>query len=164
MTDVAAFKAANARRWANARLIGSFSAVATHLVSPEAKSRYRAVSAKTGVPGLRRRRSRAGVFAGLDRIAGAGGPLGQGIDSRSGWTGAFQVLGRAAIDALDNCAPYAGHNKDWSIGGLLTKLEEYNGLGYARAVCLLHICGRGPTRYRSGGYVPRQRVQPEHRR
>src|SRR6185437_5117062 len=37
----------------------------------------------------------------------------------------------AAEDALTNCAPFAARWKDWTIGGALTLLEQYNGLGYA---------------------------------
>jgi lysozyme family protein len=37
---------------------------------------------------------------------------------------------RAAIDALQNCPPYAARWKDWTSGGALTLLELYNGLGY----------------------------------
>lgn len=39
---------------------------------------------------------------------------------------------RGAVDALIDCAPYAAiANKDWSISGMLTYLERYNGLSYA---------------------------------
>lgn len=39
---------------------------------------------------------------------------------------------QAAVDALWVCAPYAAkNNKDWSISGMLTYLERYNGIGYA---------------------------------
>jgi lysozyme family protein len=50
MSDLTTLKSANARRWANAKLLRDFSAIARHLVAPDAKERYRAVSAKTGVP------------------------------------------------------------------------------------------------------------------
>lgn len=37
-----------------------------------------------------------------------------------------------AVDALVFCAPFAAiANKDWSISGMLTYLERYNGLAYA---------------------------------
>ena len=40
----------------------------------------------------------------------------------------------AAVDALWYCAPYAAkNNKDWSISGMLTYGERYNGLAYANA-------------------------------
>jgi lysozyme family protein len=41
---------------------------------------------------------------------------------------------QAAVDALWYCAPYAAKvNRDWSISGMLTFLERYNGLAYANA-------------------------------
>ena len=50
MTDLAALKSANAKRWANARLTRNFWSVARHLVTPDARYRYQAVAARTGVP------------------------------------------------------------------------------------------------------------------
>jgi lysozyme family protein len=50
MPDLVTLKSANTKRWANARLLRDFSPVAWHLVSPNAKERHQAVSAKTGVP------------------------------------------------------------------------------------------------------------------
>lgn len=44
--------------------------------------------------------------------------------------GPFKSFVEAAIDALTKCAPKAAQWKDWSAGGTLTILEEYNGLGY----------------------------------
>jgi hypothetical protein len=43
MTDLVALKAANEKRWAQAKLLkpGSFNAVAKHLVDPSAKARPR---------------------------------------------------------------------------------------------------------------------------
>jgi lysozyme family protein len=37
---------------------------------------------------------------------------------------------RGAVDALQNCPPYAAKWTDWSAGGTLTLLELYNGTGY----------------------------------
>jgi lysozyme family protein len=42
--------------------------------------------------------------------------------------GPFKSWEEAAIDALVHCPPHAARNDDWSTGGALTKLEEYNGL------------------------------------
>jgi hypothetical protein len=47
MTDLTALKAANAKRWANAKVTRAFSPVARHLVDSSAKSLYRAIAAKT---------------------------------------------------------------------------------------------------------------------
>jgi lysozyme family protein len=50
---------------------------------------------------------------------------------RGPFTGA-DAFEKAAVDALWYCAPYAARdNKDWSISGMLTYLERYNGLKYA---------------------------------
>jgi lysozyme family protein len=155
MTDIAALKAANARRWANARLTRGFSAVATHLVSPEAaKSRYRAVSAKTGVPwpfiAVVHERECSQDWTGS---LAQGDPWDRVSVHVPAGRGPFKSWEEAAIDALDNCAPYPGRNKDWSIGGLLTKLEEYNGLGYAARGVPSPYLWAGTDQYRSGKYV-----------
>jgi hypothetical protein len=52
-----------------------------------------------------------------------------------------------------NCAPFAARNKDWSIGGTLTKLEEYNGLGYASRGRPSPYIWSGTNQYASGKYV-----------
>ena len=44
--------------------------------------------------------------------------------------GPFRSFYEAAVDALRNCPPFAAKWTDWSIGGALTLLEEYNGFGY----------------------------------
>ena len=44
--------------------------------------------------------------------------------------GPFQSFDEAAQDALCACAPHAASWRDWSAGGTLTILEEYNGMGY----------------------------------
>jgi hypothetical protein len=67
--------------------------------------------------------------------------------------GPFKSWEDAAVDALNNCAPYAGRNRDWSIGALLTKLEEYNGLGYAARGVPSPYVWAGTDQYRSGKYV-----------
>jgi lysozyme family protein len=154
MTDLIALKAANAKRWANAKLTRDFSAVAKHLVSPDAKSRYQAVAAKTGVPwaviAVIHERECSQDWTGSlaqgdpwDRVS-THVPVGRGP---------FRSWEEAAIDALVNCAPYAARNKDWSIGGALTQLEEYNGLGYeARGKPSPYIWS-GTDQYIRGKYV-----------
>ena len=52
-----------------------------------------------------------------------------------------------------NCAPYAARNKDWSIGGALTELEQYNGLGYASRGVPSPYLWAGTNQYKSGKYV-----------
>ncbi|CCE04148.1 conserved hypothetical protein [Bradyrhizobium sp. STM 3843] len=57
------------------------------------------------------------------------------------------------MDALVNCAPHAAHWKDWSAGGALTLLEQYNGLGYARRGVPSPYVWAGTNQYQSGKYV-----------
>jgi lysozyme family protein len=156
MTDLVALKAANEKRWATAKLLkpGTFTAIAKHLLSPDAKRRYQVVSAKTGVPW-------AFIAVAHERECSQGwtGSLAQGdpwnrvsIHVPAG-RGPFKSWEDAAVDALLNCAPYAARNKDWSIGGTLTKLEEYNGLGYAARGRASPYIWSGTDQYISGKYV-----------
>ncbi|MCC8946019.1 hypothetical protein H8A97_13140 [Bradyrhizobium sp. Arg62] len=67
--------------------------------------------------------------------------------------GPFNSWEDCAVDALVNCAPYAARNKDWSIGGVLTLLEQYNGLGYASRGRPSPYVWAGTDQYVSGKYV-----------
>jgi hypothetical protein len=67
--------------------------------------------------------------------------------------GPFKSWDEAATDALVDCAPYLARNKDWSIGGALTKLEQYNGLGYAARGAPSPYVWSGTDQYKSGKYV-----------
>jgi lysozyme family protein len=154
MTDLTVLRSANAKRWANAKPTRNFSSIAKHLVSPTAKPRYQAVAAKTGVPW-------AVIAAIHERECSQDwtGSLAQG-DPWNGISvhvpagrGPFKSWEEAAIDALVNCAPHAARNRDWSIGGTLTKLEEYNGLGYASRGVPSPYLWSGTDQYRSGKYV-----------
>jgi lysozyme family protein len=154
MTDLTALQRMNTQRWANATPTRNLSAVAKRLISPDARSRYQAVSARTGVPWpavavIHERECSQDWTLSLaqgdpwDRIS-VHVPVGRGP---------FKSWEDAAVDALNDCAPYAGRNKDWSIGPLLTKLEEYNGLGYAARGVPSPYVWAGTDQYRSGKYV-----------
>ena len=132
-----ALRGANASRWANAKLTRNFEPVALRLVAPAARARYRSVSARTDVPWaviavIHERESSQDWTRSLaqgdrwDRMS---------VHTPAG-RGPFKSWEEAAIDALVNCAPYPARNKDWSVGGTLTMLEEYNGLGYAARALL----------------------------
>lgn len=156
MTDLAALKAANARRWANMKLTrtGTFAAVAKHLCDPIAKGRYQAVSAKTGVPwafiAVAHERESSQDWTGS---LAQGDPWNRVSVHVPAGRGPFKSWEDAAVDALVNCAPYAARNKDWSIGGTLTKLEEYNGLGYAARGQPSPYIWSGTDQYRSGKFI-----------
>lgn len=152
--DLVALRAANERRWANARLTRNFTTIARRLVAPSAKARYQSVSAKTGVPW-----AAIAVIHERECSQDWTGSLAQGdpwnrvsVHVPAG-RGPFRSWEEAAIDALVNCAPRAARNKDWSVGRTLTKLEEYNGLGYAARGRPSPYIWSGTDQYKSGKYV-----------
>lgn len=67
--------------------------------------------------------------------------------------GPFDTWEEGAIDALLYAPPYAAKNKDWSVAGTLTKLEEYNGLGYASKGIPSPYLWAGTDQYSKGKYV-----------
>jgi len=154
MTDLIALKAANAKRWANAKPTRSFASVARHLVDPGAKARYLAVSAKTGVPwvfiAVAHERECSRDWTGS---LAQGDPWNRVSVHVPAGRGPFRSWEEAAIDALVNCAPHAARNKDWSTGGTLTMLEQYNGLGYAARGRPSPYIWSGTDQYVSGKYV-----------
>jgi lysozyme family protein len=154
MTDLVALKTANAKRWADARLTRNFASVARRLVAADAKSRYQSVAAKTGVPWaviavIHERESSQD----WSRSLAQGDPWNRVSVHVPAGRGPFASWEDAAIDALVNCAPYAARNKDWSVGGTLTKLEAYNGLGYASRGRPSPYIWSGTDQYVSGKYV-----------
>lgn len=152
MTDLVALRAANLRRWNNAKLTRNYTTIARNLV--EAKSRYQSVAMSTGVPWaviavIHMRESSQNWATSLAQ----GDPWNKVSVHVPKGRGPFSSWAEAAIDALVNCAPYAARNKDWSIGGTLTKLEEYNGLGYAAKGRPSPYVWAGTNQYVSGKYV-----------
>jgi lysozyme family protein len=124
------------------------------LVAPEAKTRYQAVQARTGVPW-----PIIAVIHERECSQGWNGSLAQGdpwnrisVHVPAG-RGPFASWEACAVDALVSCPPYAARNKDWTIGAALTKLEEYNGLGYAARGRPSPYIWSGTDQYRSGKYV-----------
>jgi lysozyme family protein len=156
MTDLNALKTANASRWANCKILkpGTFNAVAKHLIAPEAKAHYQSVSAKTGVPwafiAVAHERESGQNFAGS---LAQGDPWNQVSTHVPKNRGPFRSWEEAAVDALVNCAPFAARNLDWSVGGTLTMLEQYNGLGYATRGLPSPYIWSGTDQYRSGKFV-----------
>jgi len=76
--------------------------------------------------------------------------------------GPFNTWEEGAIDALLNAPPYAAKNKDWSVGGTLTKLEEYNGLGYARMDKPSPYLWAGTDQYSKGKYTSDGKYDANH--
>lgn len=166
--QIAALKAANAKRWAamhvKADRIAEFDKTAAKLCAETAKARYQKISAKTGVPwyaiAVIHEREAAGRF---DAQLGQGDPLNQVSIHIPTGRGPFlnhpddppgeDAFYRGALDALIDCPPHASKWQDWSIGGLLTLLEEYNGLGYANMGVPSAYVWSGSDQYVSGKYV-----------
>jgi lysozyme family protein len=152
MADLARLRLANAERWADVRLQRSFTSVAKSLV--EAKPRYLTVSQRTGVPwwfiAVVHEREASQSWKGS---LAQGDPWDQVSTHVPAGRGPFKSWEDAAVDALLNCSPFAGHNKDWTIGGSLTMMEQYNGLGYANRGVPSPYVWAGTDQYRSGKFI-----------
>lgn len=164
--QIAALKAANARRWAamhvKADKIAEFDKTAARLVA--SKTRYQKISTATGVPwhaiAVIHEREAGGNF---NAQLGQGDPLGQVSVHEPAGRGPFlnhpddppgeDAFYRGALDALIDCPPHASKWQDWSIGGLLTLLEEYNGLGYANMGVPSAYVWSGSDQYVAGKYI-----------
>lgn len=154
MVDMAALRALNAERWAAAKPIRNFIAIGKSLVAPPAKTAYMTVEKYTAVPwfvvALIHERESAQRW---DASLAQGDPWNAISIHVPKGRGPFQSWIAAAIDALVNCSPYAARNHDWSVGGTLTLLEEYNGLGYASRELPSPYIWSGTDQYIKGKYV-----------
>lgn len=151
----AAMIAANAGRWKNATVTRpNFAPVAKRLDAAPAKARYQTVEAKTKVPwqaiGVTHEREASQSW---NTQLGQGDPLGRKSVHVPKGRGPFSSWEDGAVDALMNCAPYAGRWNDWSVGGMLTLLEKYNGVGYAARGKPSPYVWSGTDQYISGKYV-----------
>lgn len=156
----------NLDRWNRAKFTRSTQINAQAAKIEANRARYEAVAKKTGVPwdviGVIHYRESSGSFAGVlhngQKIIGTGKkttivPKGRGP---------FKTWEDAAVDALMNCAPYAGKNKDWSIAGTLDLLERYNGLGYRNKGLSSPYLWAGTDQYAKGKYVADGKFDPNH--
>ncbi len=154
MANIEVLKQRNAERWAKAKLTrtSEFVPVAKRLVA--AKARYKAVEARTGVPwyfiAVTHEREASQRW---DRQLGQGDPLNKVSTHVPKGRGPFATWEDGAYDALVNCAPFAARNKDWSIGGLLTITERFNGEGYANMGVPSPYIWAGTNQYVKGKYV-----------
>jgi lysozyme family protein len=152
MNKLALLKDANAERWSRAVLTRDFALPSHRLLA--ARARYQAVSAKTGVPwfiiAVIHEREASQDWAGS---LAQGDPWNRVSVHVPAGRGPFQSWEEAAVDALVNCTPHAARWQDWSAGGALTLLEQYNGLGYASRGVPSPYIWSGTDQYRSGKYV-----------
>jgi lysozyme family protein len=154
--NIASLIAANAKRWQAMHITPALGptldSVAGRLVA--AKSRYEAVSAKTGVPWfviavIHERESSQSWRASLAQ----GDPYDRVSIHVPRGRGPFSSWEAAADDALVHCPPFAARWKDWSAGGALTLLEEYNGLGYAARGIPSPYVWASTDQYHHGKYI-----------
>jgi lysozyme family protein len=136
MVDITQLKKTNGARWKAAQITASLvpviDKVAARLVVATAKTRYQNVATTTKVPWfiiavIHEREASQSWKANLAQ----GDPWNKPSIHVPKGRGPFSSWEEAAVDALKNCEPYAAEWKDWTAGGALTLLEEYNGLGYA---------------------------------
>jgi lysozyme family protein len=154
MIDLNALTAANAQRWAKAKLTRKTQSdsIAFHLF--QAKKRYRAVEAKTGVPwaviAVIHEREASQNF---NTQLGQGDPLNEMSTHVPKGRGPFRTWEDGAVDALALCHPYLAKHTDWSLAGTLTALETYNGIGYAVRGLPSPYLWAGTDQYKSGKFV-----------
>lgn len=151
-------KTANQNRWDACHISAdkgpAFKQVADRLTAPAAVNRYKAVEKLTGVPWwfiavVHEREASQNWNTQL----GQGDPLNRKSIHVPKGRGPFSTWEDGAVDALVSCAPYAAKNKDWSIGGALSMLEQYNGLGYASKGLPSPYIWAGTDQYVAGKYV-----------
>ena len=162
MVDLVALAARNAVRWQAAKLTRGpeFGPVAQRLV--KAKARYQAVEVKTGVPWfviavIHERESSQNWSMSLAQ----GDPWSSISTHVPKGRGPFPSWEAAATDALGVCHPYAARWKDWSVGGTLCLLEQYNGTGYAGRGLPSPYIWSGTDQYVKGKYVSDGVFDPE---
>lgn len=154
MANIPALVIANQARWNNAKLtrLPEFNNVAKRLVA--AKGKYKAVEQRTGVPWfvvavIHEREASQSWSANIAQ----GDPWNRRSVHVPKGRGPFKSWDDAADDALLNCSPFAGKWKDWTAGGAMALLEQYNGLGYAAKRLPSPYCWSGTDQYQRGKYV-----------
>jgi lysozyme family protein len=175
--NIAQLEAVNAHRWSvmhiKASRLAGFNSAAQRLCAIDAKARYQGVSDRLLAAGyyavpwwfiaIVSEREYGGPPI-WDKQLGQGDPLDQvSVNVPKGMgpylshptdvTPGNDAWTRCCLDVLINQAPFPVKWTDWSIGGVLTLFEEYNGLGYAmRGVPSAYVWS-GSDQYVSGKYV-----------
>jgi len=145
MANIPALIAKYGALWEKAKILPArakeVAAVAARLVAPDAKGRYQLISTATGVPwwviAVIHEREASQNFS---KQLGQGDPLNAVSRHVPRGRGPFlnhpndppgqDAFYRGAVDALQNCPPFAARWKDWTPGGTLVLLVLYNGTGY----------------------------------
>lgn len=158
IVDPHALKEKNSERWSKMHVdhvvSPLFDRIAERLCALGAKMHYEAVSAKTTVPWfviavIHEREASQSWAANLAQ----GDPWDRVSTHVPRNQGPFRSWNDAAINALERTPPYASHWGDWSAGGALSLLEDYNGTGYAARGLPSPYVWAGTDQYKSGKYI-----------
>lgn len=165
MVDLNALTRANADRWAKAKLTREAEFTRPARVAVANKGRYLAIARSAGMPDI------AWVFIAVSHYRESSQDFSKSLAQGDPWNavsrnvpagrGPFKSFEDAAVDALAKCSPYAARLKDWSIGGMLTNLERYNGIGYAAKGKPSPYIWSGTNQYEKGKYVRDGVYDPE---
>ena len=158
MISISELKAKNSERWRDMQIVpdlaNQVNKVAAQLVAEGAKERYLKVADETDVPWfivavIHEREASQSWKANLAQ----GDPWNKVSIHVPAGRGPFDNWEEAADDALENCAPFAAEWDDWSVGGSLVLLEEYNGLGYAARGLASPYIWASTDQYKRGKFV-----------
>lgn len=127
-----------------------------------AKDRYVAVSDRTNVPWfiiavIHERESSQSWSANLAQ----GDPWNRVSVHVPKGQGPFASWEDAAVNALTRSPPFASRWTDWTSGGALTLLEEYNGLGYYKHAIPSPYVWSSTNQYHKGKYIADGHFDPE---
>lgn len=152
--DINTLYEANAKRWAACSITRGPEYHTPVERIQAAENRYKRVQAMTGVSWVfvactHYRESNLNFNTQL----GQGDPLGAVSTHVPKGRGPFSTFEDGCYDALVNCAPFAARIHDWSLPDMLTILEMYNGLGYARRGVPSPYVWSGTDQYTSGKYI-----------
>lgn len=165
MIDLNTLTRANADRWSKAKLTRGPEFAKPAKTAVANKERYLEIASRSGMPDI------AWVFIAVSHYRESSQNFSDSLAQGDPWNrisvhvpagrGPFASFEDAAVDALVKCSPYAARLKDWSIGGTLTNLERFNGLGYASKGKPSPYVWSGTDHYEKGKYVADGVYDPE---
>lgn len=157
-----ALKVANAQRWSKMVIKPEWIAMVDHVAErlAAAKERYKAVSTLTGVPWpiiavIHEREASQSWKANLAQ----GDPFNKVSTHVPRGEGPFASWEEAAVHALTT-DDHLNTWGDWSIGGALTALERYNGIGYYKRSDPSPYVWSKSNQYVEGKYVADGQYDP----
>jgi lysozyme family protein len=137
MVDLNALIRANADRWSKAKLTREANSPARQRWPSPTRAGISPSREQAGMPDI------AWVFIAVSHYRESSQDFSKSLAQGDPWNrvsthvpkgrGPFKSFEDAAVDALGEVLALRCPLKDWSIGGMLTNLERFNGLGYASA-------------------------------